>query len=281
MTRLATLLLALLRRLLSSAFVTRSIKRLWMLIHAILRRFSKERPLHRKDTRQTCIPPPSHTHDLPISDVICPSLQPPSREIDNTSLHVPSHDFEQHIPYPVHSPTPQRGFLLPYAYDNPQSSRSSHDILTEEQDLGALSPEDYNHDAISISTRRSANHPSSSNVSLPVSFHGLLSNSSRPDSRNSQRPSLLRPASHTSQRTNSRTSKPLKVSRPPTPASANMALPAGALPPDMARQGSPPPLRTMEPMSTASVQRYNRNITVYVLTRVRLHRWLIYSTQTL
>ena len=241
MTRLSTWILAFLRRLLS---FTRSIKHLWVPIHAILRRFSKARPSHQKDTRQARIPRPSHTNDLPISDVICPSLQPP-RETESTSIHVPSHDFEQHTPNPVHSPTPKRGYLLPYAYENQQGSHIG--ALTKEQDIGAETPEDYNHDTVSISTHRSASLPSFSNVSLPVAFHGLSSNSSRPEARNSQSLSLLRPASRASQPPNSPISKPLKVSRPPTPASANMAL---------------PPLRIVVPMSTASLQRYDRNIIV-------------------
>jgi hypothetical protein len=156
------------------------------------------------------------------------------------------------VPRPVHSPTPQRGYLLPYAYE-PQGSRSSQDITT-------ITPKDRNPDASSISSQRSAK--SSSAISLlPSSHHGLTRISSRPDSRNSSRRSLLRPSSRNSQRPDSRASQPMKVSRAPTPEPINTAHPAGAVPP---RPGSPTPLRVVLPMSTATVQRWNRNVIVYV-----------------
>ena len=158
MTRLTTWLLGLLRRLLSSPFVSGSIKRLLLWVHIIQRRFSRTRPpVYHKDSPNVFIPSPSQTSRVagfPVVDIICPSLQPPSREADSKSLHV-SH--------PVHSPEPRRGYILPYVHE-PQGSQSSQDITTLTQ-----------REHISISS-----HPdslSSLHLSLP-----------RPSSRISRRP---------------------------------------------------------------------------------------------
>jgi hypothetical protein len=240
MTRLTTFLVGLLRRLLSSTLVAGSIRRLLHLIHIFRRRFSKDRTPHPKDSRHTFILPSSQTSpatSFAVTDVICPSLQPP-READNNSLH--AHD-EQYVPRPVHSPTPQRGYLLPYAY---------------EQDIGTSTQKERNPDTISVSSQRSAKASSAISL-LPVSRHGLTRRSYVPDSRNSSCLSLLRPGSRNSQRPNSRASQPIKVSRAPTPESANMAQPVGA------RPSSPPPLRAVAPMSTASIQRYDRKYIMY------------------
>jgi hypothetical protein len=254
MARLPSWLLGLLRRLLSSPFVTGSIKRLLFLIQAIQRLFSKRIPPRRRDTPHTLTPTHSHSRTshidgFPVGDIICPSLQPPPRAIDSNYLH-PSYDHDdQHMTQPIHSPIPLKGYILPYA-NGPHGSRSS-------QDIGTLSPMERNPETFSISSRRSAR--SSSALSLPISQHGLMRISSRPDSHNSSRPNLLRPNSR-----NSQASQPIKVSRPPTPALVNMAQPAGAVPSGCSRPCSPLPLRTVLPMSTATVQRWSRNITVYV-----------------
>jgi hypothetical protein len=257
MARFPAWLLRTLRWLLSSTFVARSIERLLILIKFIRSRLSRTRRSHWKGAPEAYTPSPqtSHVTDFPVSDTICPSQLPPAREVGENSLQVPYEHYEHHIQHPVHSPTPLKGYLLPYANGSPQGSRSSHDIGT--------STKEHNPDAASILSHRLAMLPSSSDASLPLSFHGLLQQP-RPHSRNSQRPSILRPGSITSQRSQSPNPEPRKVSRPPTPVS-NMASPAGAIPSDILQNGSPTPFRVMAPMSTATIQRWNRNIVVYVL----------------
>src|ERR1700691_1610133 len=204
MTRLTTLLLGLLRRFLSNTFVTGSIKRLLLLINAIQRLFSRERPRRREDTPQAWIPPSSHSshvNGFPTGEVICPSLQPPSRAADSNSSHAPYDHYEQHISHPIHSPIPQKGYPLPYAYGSPQGSQSSQDIVEERR----------HPDLIRISSHHSAKLPSSSAISLTLSRHGLVVNSARPNSRDSQRPSILRPGSRISYRSNSRVSQPINI----------------------------------------------------------------------
>ena len=255
MTCLTTCLLGLLRRLLSSKFVAGSIRRLLrrllsskfvagpirhllQLIDIFQRLFSKDGTPRPKDSPHIFIHPSSQTSPATssaVSDVICPSLQPP-READSNSLHVPSAHDGQHVPRPLHSPIPQRGYLLPYAY---------------EQDIGTLTQKERNPDTISVSSQRT----SSAISLLPVSQHGLTRRSYVPDSRNSSCLSLLRQGSGNSQGPSLRAFQPIKVSRAPTPESinsANIAQPAGA------RPGSPPSLRTVEPMAATSIQRYDR-----------------------
>jgi len=135
-----------------------------------------------------------------------------------SSVNAHDHDDGQNTSYPVHSPTPQRGYLSPYAY-GPQGSRSSQDIGT-----------------LAIQSLHSGTRPLTSAMSLPLSQHGLMRNSSRSESHISQ---------------------PMKVSRTPTPASVNAA------PPDYFSSGCLPPRRTVVPISAASVQRWNRKIVVY------------------
>ena len=251
MARLSSWLLDLLRRLLSSPFVTGSIQRLLFLIQAIQRLFSRRTPPRMKDSLNTLTPTHSRTSQkdsFPIGDTICPSLQPPPRVTDSNYLHASNDHDAQYTTQPIHSPTPLKGYVLPYA-NEPHGSRLSQDICT-------LSPMERNPETFSISSRRSAR---SSVLSLPISHHGLMRISSRPDSRNSSRPN-----SRNSHRPNSQASRPIKVSRTPTPALVNMAQPAGAVPLGCSRPCSPLPLRTLLPMSTASVQRWDRNITVYV-----------------
>lgn len=188
----------------------------------------------------------SQKDGFPVGDIICPSLQPPPRIIDSNYLHASNDHGAQYTTQPIHSPTPLKGYILPYA-NEPHGSRSSQDIST-------LSPMERNPETFSMSSRRSAK---SSVLSLPISHHGLMRISSRPDSRNSSRPN-----SQNSHRPNSQ--RPIKVSRSPTPALVNMAQPAGAVPLDCSRPCSPSPLRTLLPMSTATIQRWSRNIPVYV-----------------
>jgi len=119
----------------------------------------------------------------------------------------------------IHSPTSVSGYL-PYA-NSPQGSghpRHRH-----------FNPNERNPDAFSISSQRSGKSSSVNSLSLSQngqSQHGLVRISSRPGSHRSSRSNLLRPSSRNSQRPNS---QPMKVSRPPTPALINMALPAGAV----------------------------------------------------
>jgi hypothetical protein len=257
MARLPSWLLDLLRRLLSRPFVTGSIKRLLLLIEAIQRLFSKRIPPREKDTLHTSTPTHSrisHIDGFPVGDIICPSLQPPPRTIDSNYLHASYDHDEQYIAQPIHSPAPLRGCILPYA-NGPHGSRSS-------QDIGTLSPLERNPETFSISSRPSAR--SSSALSLPISHHGLMRISSRPDSHNSSRPNLLRPNSRNSHRPDSQVSQPIKISRPPTPTLVNMAQPAGVVPLGCSRPCSPSPVRIVLPMSTATVQRWSRDIIVYV-----------------
>ena len=197
------------------------------------------------DTPSAVMPPLSHksrVNGLLLNDVILPSRQlPMSPEADSKSLRGPCDQGEQpeYVPQPVHSPTPQKGYLLPYAY-GPQGSRSSEDI-------GTLTMKERNVDDTGISCQRSEKLALSSSISLPLSQHGLVRNSSRADLY-------------------SRTPQPVKVSSPPTP--------VNTAPPDYSRP-SLPPLRTILPMSTASVQRWNRNIVVYVSIIPESLLWLI------
>jgi hypothetical protein len=164
-----------------------------------------------------------------VDNFICPNLQSPSPGIKCRPLLISNDRDGQNKSHPVHSPTPQREYLLPYAY-GPRGSRSSQDIVT-------LTVEGRNSDATSLRSLHSATMPLTSAVSLPLSQHGLMRNSPHPESHISQ---------------------PMKVSRTPMPASVNMA------PPDYFSPGCPSPLRTVVPMSASSVQRWNRKIVVYV-----------------
>lgn len=175
--------------------------------------------------------PPSDTgraNDVPVNDSDCPSLSLPSREAD--ALHISYEHDGQYMSHPVHSPTPQRGYLLPYVY-GPQGCRSS-------QDIGALTMANCNSNIISVPSQCSTKLTSFSATSIPLSQHGLVRISSRP---------------------NSCTPQAIKVSRTPTPASVNIP------PPDYSPCSSPPLLRIILPMSTVSVQRWNRNITLYAV----------------
>jgi hypothetical protein len=195
------------------------------------------------------MPPPSepfpsdasHANDTISNDYL---LTLPGWKANDDALRFP-HDHDKHISRSVHSPTPQRGYLLPYAYEL-QGSRSS-------QDIGKLPMEDCNYNATNLQSHRAARLPSCSAISLPLSHHGLVRMASRP---------------------NSCASQPIRISNTPTPVSVNMA------PPTYSPANSPPPPRTVLPISTASVQRWNRQITVYVtLFRSSLPWWLIYGTQ--
>ena len=167
----------------------------------------------------------SHTNDT-IGDDYPPTL--PSWKANDDALHS-LHDHNECIPRPVHSPIPQRGYLLPYACEV-QGSRSS-------QDIGTLTMENCNSNATNLPSHRAAMLPSCSAISLPLSHHGLMRMASRP---------------------NSCTSQLIKISRTPTPLSVNIA------PPTYSSTNSPLPPRTILPISTASVQRWNRKITLYV-----------------
>jgi len=172
-------------------------------------------PLSSRTTCANCVP----------ADNLVPNLWPPSPETDCNALRI-SYDHDgQYKPHPVHSPKPQRKYILPYTY-RPQGSRSS-------QDIGTLTVGEHDSDAVSISSQHSAKLLSA----FVMSQHGLVRDSSHPE--------------HC-------TSRPMEVSRTSTLASANVA------PPDYSPSGSPPPLRIVIPISTASVQRWNRNIVMYV-----------------
>ena len=179
-------------------------------IHLFTFRFLS--PSHCKDMPHVFMPSPSYTGHVNG----CTSLQLPVPETDsNSSCGSIDDDEERYKPHLVHSPAPQMGYISPCTY-GPQES----------QDIGALTVEEHNANAISI----------------PLSHHGLVRNSSGLDSHNFPRP-------------NSRT---FNVSRMPTPAQVNTA------PPDYFPPSFPLPLRTILPMSTASIQRWNRNVVVYV-----------------
>jgi len=164
-----------------------------------------------------------------VDNFICPNLPSPCPGIKCKPLPISNDHDGQNKSHSVHSPTPQRGYLLPYAY-GPQGSRSS-------QDMGTSTVEGRNSDATSLRRLDSATLPLTSAMSLPLSQHGLIRNSPHPESHISQ---------------------PMKVSRTSTPGSVNTA------PPDYFSPGCPPPLRTVVPISASSVQRWNRKIVVYV-----------------
>src|ERR1700734_2417925 len=116
MTRPTPWLLRLLRKLLT--LVSGSTRRLLLLFSLIQRRFLNKTSFHGTDTPSTSISPlsqASHANSFPASNVICPSLQPPSREANSISPHASYNHDEQHIQRPIHSPIPQEGYLLPYA----------------------------------------------------------------------------------------------------------------------------------------------------------------------
>lgn len=261
MDRLSCLLVALLRKLLSGAFVSASIKRLLILYNFILRQLSIYRPRKAGDTPRPYIPPfhDSYVYNVPTTDVIYPSRLPPAH---GTHIDLNPTDDHEHITTsvqlapPVQSPTPTRGYLLPIAYQKSQSS----------SDVGSLA-EDHDGDNRSVTSRLSVNNPGGSNISLPITKQPGLDTKSaplRPSSRSSQLSiagNSLRPASRNSQRPSSRNrQQPIKVSNTPYPIPPNTASPAGALPPEHSRPSSPQPARIVAPMSTASVKRWDRNV---------------------
>src|ERR1700690_2407761 len=88
--------------------------------------------------RRYAMPPlshKSHINDLRVGEVILTSPQLPIQEVDSKSLYGPYDHGEQ----PAHSPTPQRRYLLPYAYES-RGSRSSQDI----GNIGTLTVEERN-----------------------------------------------------------------------------------------------------------------------------------------
>jgi hypothetical protein len=242
MTRLTPLLLEFLRKLLSSALIKGSIKRLLFLFDFIRRQFSIKRTPNGRGTPST---PRSQSIGFAVGDVICPNLQPPLRPADQSSLHVPDGSNEPYVKNSIYSPSPVKATLLPFAYDTP-GARSSQDITT--WTMGE-------HNIDTMTSRRPGGPPSTSVLSLPLSQHGLvLKSPPRSSSRNSQRP-------------DSRNPRPLKVSRPPSTApSFNRAYPVGATaPPDFPRSRFLHQSATLRPISTASIQRWSRNHIVYVL----------------
>ena len=165
-----------------------------------------------------------------VTDVICPSSQPP-READSNSTHVPYAHDEQYMPRPVQSPTPQRGYLQLYP---------------SEQDIGTSTQKERNPDTITVSSQFSTK-AFSAIPPFPVSQHDLTRSLYVPDSRNSQRPNSC--------------SQPIKISSlTPNPELINSTSMARLV---KARSSSPPPLRTVVPMSTESIQRYDRNYIMY------------------
>ena len=139
MACLPSWLLGLLRRLLSSPCITGSIQCLLYLIRAIQRLFSKRTTPRMKDLLNTLTPTHSRTSQkdgFPVGNTICPSLQPPPRVIDSNYLHALNHHNAQYTTQPIHSPTPLKGYLLPYM-NEPHDSRSSQNICT-------LSPMEHN-----------------------------------------------------------------------------------------------------------------------------------------
>jgi hypothetical protein len=147
----------------------------------------------------------------------------PSRETNNNTIH----DHDEHKVHPVHSPTSQEGFILPYAHA-PQ-------YLPSSRDTGAVVKEEPDSDIISMSSQHPGKQPRSSII--PSSQHGLVQNSSRPDPR---------------------APRPMKVSRKPNSASVEKTPPGYSLASRLASE------KTIMPMSTASVQRWNRNILLCV-----------------
>lgn len=128
------------------------------------------------------------------SEVNSPTLHL-SREVDNNTLHPSNEHYEDDLPHPVQSLTPQK---------------SQHGLAWE--------------------------------LSCPRSC-------------------------------NSRTSQPIEVLKTHTPASVDLS------PPLRSSSSSLPAIRTVVPMSTASIQRWDRHIVVYVqLTPIYLQELLICGT---
>ena len=290
MTRLPPVILGSLRRLLSSGFVTRSIKCLLFLFSYLRRLFTKKRATQNEFIRtQNLTTDFTNFAGSTTQDVICYSSLPASlRPIEiNTSetnsLAVPNDQThgETLMTNIVHAPTPQPGHLLPYAYVQNASSRSSQAVAGV-PDSNRISIVSEN---TSIRSRRS--NLSALAIDLPVSNHGLVQSSPfphplmplRPGSAGSQRTPSIRPSRPNSRISNA--SGPLKVSRAPSPAPpkhfpspirSTFSLPANDGPynvpsqvpdgrPDE-RADSPQGYREIHPMPTASVRRWDRNVIV-------------------
>ena len=293
MARLPPVILEFLRRLLSSGFVTRSIRCLLFLFSYLRRLFTKKRTTQNESIRtQNLTTDFTNVAGSTTQDVICYSNLPASlRTIEtNTSetnsLAVPNDQTHDETPATniAHTPTPQPGYLLPYAYGQNASSRSSQAVasIPDSNRISIIS------DNTSIRSRRS--NSSASAIDLPVSNHGLVQSSPfphphiplRPGSPSSQRPPSIRPSRPNSR--NSSASGPLKVSRAPSPAPpkhfpspirSTSPLPADDEPYNLPAQvpeekqderaDSPQGLREVIPMSTVSVRRWDRNVIVYVV----------------
>jgi hypothetical protein len=138
----------------------------------------------------------------------------------------------------------------------PTEERTAASELRVAEEAPASTQKERNPDTISVLSQCSTSAISL----LPISQHSLTRRSHVPDSRNLSCLSLPRTSSRNSQRPNSY-SQPIKASSlAPDPElinSASMAQLVGA------RSSSQPPLRTVVPMSTPSIQRYDRNYIVY------------------
>ena len=293
MTRLPPVILGFLQRLLSSGFVTRSIKCLLFLFSYLRRLFTKKRVTQNEFIRtQNLTTDLTNFAGSTTQDVICYSRLPASlRPIEiNTnetnSLVVPKDQTHNETPMTniVHAPTPQPGYLLPYAYGQNASSRSSQAVasIPDSKHISIIS------ENTSIRSRRS--NLSALSIDLPISNHGLVQSSPFPHPHiplRSGPPSAQRTPSIRPSRPNSRISNasgPLKVSRAPSPAPPKHFTPpthsASPLPADDEpynvptqvlderpgeRADSPQGYREVIPMSTASVRRWDRNVIVYVV----------------
>lgn len=278
MTHLPPVVLGLLRRLLSSGFVIRSIKRLLILFSYLQRLFTKKRTTQEELVR-TQDPATDFVKfaGSTTRDVICysnlPASQIETKSSDTTSPSVPNDHAHIEIPMTniVHARPPQPGYLLPYAYGQNASSRSSQAVVSipDSNRVSIISDES------GIHSRRS--NLDLSAIDLPISNHGLVQKSPLPHphiqtgSPISQQPASVRSGRPDCRNSNASSSL-RKVSRPPSPAPhkhfpspirSSSPLPADDRPHDE-NVHSPQNFGVVIPMSTHSVGRRNRNIIVYV-----------------
>ncbi|KZP26955.1 hypothetical protein FIBSPDRAFT_928377 [Athelia psychrophila] len=204
--------------------------------------------------------PPVHSHD----EYVCPSFAP---RAEHVTLDIPLQDHvdDNGGPYPttVHSPSQTffSGQGSIYA-----GSRSSRAISIEE--TSGSDTRSVNSRGSRQSGARETNAASAPSIPvLPISTHGLQMISAGPGMRISQSsasPMPSRPASSNSQNSDP-PGEPIKISSPMppprqlTPPPSPIATPIGG---SISRSSSPENGLTIMPMSTATVQRWNRGVKI-------------------
>lgn len=245
MTRLGSLL-RLLWKLLSSAFIKGSIRRIFSLFDYLQRRFSMKKAFNVKPSSSVSHLQPNHGVNFPISNAIYPSSRPHLRAVEPNLSHI--QNGEQHT-------TSTKGYHTTSDFPAPHGSRSYqdiHNLLTKVQNGMPI-----------ISGSVSGRQISLLSLSLPNDGHALDVASV---------PVFSSP--HNYQRPDSGEPQLVKVSRASSaaPSVDNVAPPAGEIaPPDDSGEPSSQQPRTMVPISAADIRRWGRGVVVYVLLVQILH----------